>query len=96
MGSFNGCFSDNFGIRNTLCAEFMGVILTIELADRNGWNNLWLDGRTTFSEKATPVQKLLPLLLLLFLDSVGLIGFSNYRFNQIVFLLGLVHAPMLL
>uniref|UniRef100_A0A0R0EC25 Uncharacterized protein n=1 Tax=Glycine max TaxID=3847 RepID=A0A0R0EC25_SOYBN len=69
MGSFNGCFSDNFGIRNTLCAEFMGVILTIELADRNGWNNLWLDGRTTFSEKATPVQKLLPLLLLLFLDS---------------------------
>jgi ribonuclease HI len=38
-----GCFASNFGICDAFSAELIGAITAIEIAQRRGWNHLWLE-----------------------------------------------------
>lgn len=38
-----GCLATNLGVSYSLHAEFMGVILSIKHAAKNGWRNVWLE-----------------------------------------------------
>ncbi|MCI00173.1 ribonuclease H protein, partial [Trifolium medium] len=38
-----GCFASNLGVSDAFSHELFGAITTIEIAQRRGWNQLWLE-----------------------------------------------------
>ncbi|MCI53036.1 ribonuclease H protein, partial [Trifolium medium] len=38
-----GCVASNLGVSDAFSAEVIGAIKAIEIAQRRGWNHLWLE-----------------------------------------------------
>jgi ribonuclease HI len=38
-----GCFASNLGVCDAFSIELIGAITVIEIAQRRGWNHLWLE-----------------------------------------------------
>jgi hypothetical protein len=52
--TFRGCFAKNFDTVSVLHAEVMAIILAIETAHNNGWQNVWIESDSQAALCVTP------------------------------------------
>ena len=62
-GTFCGAFLCNVGLQSVFYAEFLGIIIAIEFAARNGWMNIRLENDSTSALTSFSNSLLVPIML---------------------------------